>query len=116
MNNNHNIKKKKRKAKIDEDEKQTENSEQNTDDIIVVKRKHTKNTKKTKLKKNNIFDEDIIFQKRVRFGKIDIIDIENWKQINLTLTAEENLNEFDKISDERENKRMKNIGCKCIIF
>ena len=116
MNNIHKTKKIKKKKRIDEEEKQTSNSEQDIDNIAIVKRTHTKIPKKKKIKKNNIYDENFYYKKKVKFGKVDIIDIENWKQINLKLTACENLKEFNKLSDEHDIKRMKNIGCKCIIF
>ena len=116
MNNIHKTKKIKKKKRIDEEEKQTSNSEKDIDNIAIVKRTHTKIPKKKKIKKNNIYDENFYYKKKVKFGKVDIIDIENWKQINLKLTACENLKEFNKLSDEHDIKRMKNIGCKCIIF
>ena len=116
MNNNHKIKKNKKKMKIKEEEKQTSNTEQDTDMIVFVKRKHLKVSKKKKIKKDNIYDENIYYKKKVKFGKIEIIDIENWKQINLKLTADENLKEMHKFSDENDIKRMKKIGCRCIII
>ena len=116
MNNIHKTKKIKKKKRIDEEEKQTSNSEEDIDNINVVKRTHTKVPKKKKIKKDNIYDENFYYKKKVKFGKVDIIDVENWKQINLKLTSEENLKEFNKLSGEHELKRMKNIGCKCIIF
>ena len=116
MNNNHKNPKKKNKMRIKEEEQQTNNSDQDIDNIIIVKRKHTKVSKKKKIKKDNIYDENIYFKKKVKFGKIEIIDIENWKQINLKLTADENLKAMHKLTNEHDIKKMKNIGCRCIII
>ena len=104
--------------RIKEEEQQTNNSDQDIDNIIIVKRKHTKVSKKKKIKKDNdnIYDENIYFKKKVKFGKIEIIDIENWKQINLKLTADENLKAMHKLTNEHDIKKMKNIGCRCIII
>ena len=116
MNNNHKNPKNKYKMRIKEEEQQTNNSDQDIDNIIIVKRKHTKVSKKKKIKKDNIYDENIYFKKKVKFGKIEIIDIENWKQINLKLTADENLKAMHKLTNEHDIKKMKNIGCRCIII
>ena len=53
--------------------------------------------------------------KQVRFAKIDVIDVESWKKLNLKLTAEENLDELIKIS-EGKKERIKNVSCTCIII
>ena len=116
MNNNHKNPKHKNKMRIKEEEQQTNNSSQDIDSIVIVKRKHTKVSKKKKIKKDNIYDENIYFKKKVKFGKIEIIDIENWKQINLKLTADENLKAMHKLTNEHDIKKMKNIGCRCIII
>ena len=54
--------------------------------------------------------------KKVKFAKIDIIDVECWKEINLKLTAEENVDELMKITGGKDDKRIKNIGCTCTII
>ena len=83
------------------------------------KRKNTKISHKTK--GNNIMnfklDNDSISEKgkKVRFNKIDVIDVESWKKINLQLTAEENLDELLKITKGKKGKD-KNVSCNCIIL
>ena len=80
---------------------------------IVKKKIKEKEKEKEKESKN---EEDKNNKKAVKFGKIDIIDVECWKTINSELTAEENIEELYKIAETQENKRMKNIGCTCIII
>ena len=85
------------------------------------KRKNTKISRKKKEKGNNILnfnlDDDSISEKgkKVKFKKIDIIDVESWKKLNLKLTAEENLDELLKITKGEKGKN-KNVSCNCIIL
>ena len=84
-----------------------------------AKRKHTKivKKKKDKDKKESIkVEEEQTKGKKVKFAKIDIIDVECWKEINLKLTAEENVDELMKITGGKDDKRIKNIGCTCTII
>ena len=53
--------------------------------------------------------------KKVRFSKIEVIEVESWKKINLKLTAEENLDELMKISQGKK-ERNKNVSCTCVII
>lgn len=78
------------------------------------KRKHTKVSRKTK-KIYEILDEESQKGRKVKFGKIDIIDVECWKKLNYLMTAEENLDELLKLSDEKKG-RIKNVNCTCIII
>ena len=52
--------------------------------------------------------------KKVKFNKIDIIDVESWKELNLKMTAEENLDELLKLTEGRK-ERKKTVSC-CIII
>ena len=63
------------------------------------RRKHTKIYRKSQDNDlNNIILDDQNYKgKKVRFAKIDVIDVESWKKLNLKLTAEENLDELIKI-------------------
>lgn len=80
-------------------------------------RKRKKKIRKIKQKKKKINEiGDVNLRRKVKFGNIDIIDVESWKAINLKLTSEENIEELFKISDGKENRRIKNIGCACIII
>ena len=82
------------------------------------KRKHTKVSKKSKENNinNNVIEDTLSEkQKKVKFSKIDIIDVESWKKLNLKLTAEENLDELLKLTEGKKGKD-KNISCNCIIF
>ena len=81
------------------------------------KRKHTKVSHKSKENKlkNEIIDDQDEKGRKVKFGKIDVIDVESWKKLNLKLTAEENLDELIKLS-EGKKERIKNVNCSCIIF
>ena len=108
--------KKKKKVKTVEFEEPTRDSNQDTNENIIINRKHTKVTKKKKVKKEEKKIEEENNTRKVKFGNIDIIDVECWKKINLKLTAEENFEELFKISDVQAKKRMKNIGCTCIII
>ena len=98
-------------SKIDNDHSQKKSD--------MRKRKHTKVSHKSKENKakdeiNVNMDEDGKGRK-VKFGKIDVIDVESWKKLNLKLTAEENLDELIKLS-EGKKERIKNVSCSCIIF
>ena len=66
---------------------------------------------------NNIVleDEQDCKGKKVRFGKIEVINVESWKKINLKLTSEENIDELIKISEGKKG-RIKNVSCTCAIF
>ena len=82
------------------------------------KRKHTKVSKKSKENNinNNVIEDTLSEkQKKVKFTKIDIIDVESWKKLNLKLTAEENLDELLKITKGKKGKN-KNVSCNCIIL
>ena len=82
------------------------------------KRKHTKVSHKSKENKfkNEIIDDDQDGNgRKVKFGKIDVIDVESWKKLNLKLTAEENIDELIKLS-EGKKERIKNVSCSCIII
>ena len=84
------------------------------------KRNHTKishnSIKENKDNNNFISDDKNEKGKKVRFAKIDIIDVESWKKLNLKMTAEENLEELLKITEGKKDKdRVKNIGCCKII-
>ena len=81
------------------------------------RRKHTKIYRKSQDNDlNNIILDDQNYKgKKVRFAKIDVIDVESWKKLNLKLTAEENLDELIKIS-EGKKERIKNVSCTCIII
>ena len=80
------------------------------------KRNHTKishNSKNNNI--NNLLSEGKNGkEKKVRFKKIDIIDVESWKEYNYIMTAEENLDELLKLNDGKKEK-IKNISC-CIII
>ena len=120
---------------IKTDKKVTFNHHDNNDDInsrtfsvdfenkphASRKRKNTKVSRKKKDKENNLMnfklDNDIESEsgKKVKFHKIDIIDVESWKKLNLKLTAEENLDELLKITKGKKGKN-KNVSCNCIIL
>ena len=53
--------------------------------------------------------------KKVKFSNIDIINVENWKQYNKILTAEENLEELFLLVNGKKEKE-KNISCTCLII
>ena len=97
----------------------TDSSVNNLEHENNICRKHTKFVKKKKKEKEvevEVKEENTNIQKKVKFGKIDIIEVECWKNLNLKLTSEENMDELYKISEGKENKRLKNIGCTCIII
>ena len=81
------------------------------------KRHHTKVSRKSKNNNSNleILDPQIEKGRKVKFGKIKIIDVESWKEINLKLTAEENFDELMKLSQGKKGK-IKNVNCTCIII
>ncbi len=60
-------------------------------------------------------DEQDCKGKKVRFNKIEVINVESWKKINLKLTSEENIDELIKISEGKKG-RIKNVSCTCAIF
>ena len=82
------------------------------------RRKHTKishgNTE-NHLEEIVMADSQEFKGKKVRFTKIEIIDVESWKKLNLKLTAEENLDELMKISQGKK-ERNKNVSCTCVII
>ena len=85
------------------------NYQQNFDEEeIGRKRNYTKVSKKLRsttnleyMQKENIRNEKT---KKVKFSKIDIINIESWKKYNLILTADENLEELLNISKGKKKK------------
>ena len=81
------------------------------------KRKHTKVTKKSKENNSNsqIEDEQNEKGKKVKFSKIEVIDVESWKKLNLKLTADENMDELMKLSEGKKEK-IKNVSCACIVL
>ncbi len=105
----------KKKTKIIENNEFGRIMNQEEDENLIDRRqtKIKKKKKKIKEKKNEEKKEN---KKRVKFGKIDIIDVECWKKNNLELKAEENMEELYKITEGKENKELKNIGCVCIII
>ena len=97
----------------------TSSSNNNIEQNYQAKRKHTKIAKKKKdkdIKESIKVEEEKIKGKKVKFGKIEIINVECWKEINLNLTAEENVDELMKITKGKDDKRIKNIGCTCMII
>ena len=125
------IKKNKNKQKDFPKEKENEilkDSDDNSDDQtnssignkeqIFNKRKNTKYVKrnKNKIQKEEIKEENLNKKKRVKFGDIQIINVECWKKINLKLTSEENFDELIKMAEGKNYGRMKNIGCTCLII
>ena len=93
----------------------TDSSNNNFEKNLHSNRKHTKIIKKNKSEKIKK-EEDKNERKKVRFGKIDIIDVECWKEINLELTADETVDEIMKLAEGKGNNRTKNIGCTCLII
>ena len=129
--NNESKKKRKKQNKVEKiPEKQNilkksyDNSEIPTNGSIVnleednkIKRNYTKYVKSNKNKKEESKNEEVEDKtKKVRFGNVQIIDVECWKEINLKLTAEENMEEIIKLTEGKGDKRTKNIGCTCIII
>ena len=96
-----------------------DNSKKEKDKITgnIRKRKHTKVSHKSKDNKleSKIIEDQNIKGKKVKFSKIDVIDVECWKQLNLKMTAEENLEELMKLT-EGQKGRVKNVGCNCLIL
>ena len=85
------------------------------DFVQTRKRNHTKVKRNKHRKEKEVYSEDLENGRKIKFGTIDIIDVECWKQLNLKMTAEENLDELLKIS-EGKKERIKNVSCKCIII
>ena len=124
---------------FEEDKKENKNDIDNFGDI--KKSKTQKSPNKIRKKENKYFkkqnSEQITNIKKVKINKkIEIIDVECWKQYNLEHTADENLEEFlimeyenNKKKEEEKNKNNKNvnnikrvrgkegtISCTCIII
>ena len=99
----------------EKDEGRTSSIGSSRDFVPTRKRNHTKVRRNKHHKEKEEFTEDIQNGRKIKFGKIDIIDVESWKQLNLKMTAEENLDELLKIS-EGKKERMKNISCSCAIM
>ena len=84
------------------------------------KRNHTKishnkiNHNKINNLSNIIIDTKEEKGRKVKFSKIDVIDVESWKKLNLKMTAEENVTELLKLTEGRK-QRKKNVSC-CIII
>ena len=131
--NNENKKKRKKQNKLENIQEQKnilkesyDNSEDLTNGSIVnieennkIKRNNTKyvKTNKNKAKKKESKNEKVEDKtKKVKFGKVQFIDVECWKELNLKLTAEENIEEIIKLTEGKGDKRAKNIGCTCIII
>ena len=93
-----------------------EHHKKNNDSSRKSRRKHTKVSHKSKENNLNIIADDEKNEKRkkVRFSKIDVIDVECWKKLNLKMTAEENLDELLKLTEGKKEK-IKNVNC-CIII
>ena len=97
----------------------TSSSNNNIEQNYQRIRKHTKFVKKKKdkgIKEEIKKEEEKNDGKKVKFDKIDIIEVECWKELNLKLTAEENMDELMKITGGKDGKRTKNIGCTCLII
>ena len=124
---------------FEEDKKENKNDIDNFGDI--KKSKTQKSPNKIRKKENKYFKKQSIEQitnlKKVKINKkIEIIDVECWKQYNLEHTANENLEEFlimeyenNKKKEDEKNKNNKNennakrvrdkegtISCTCIII
>ena len=112
---NNNKDKDKDKEDKDKDEKHHHNQE-SQEPTRKRKRNHTKVSRKSQENQlDNFIQEDKNQKgKKVKFSKIDVIDVESWKQLNLKMTAEENLEELLKIT-EGKKERIKNVNC-CIII
>ena len=87
-----------------------------------IKKNHSKFEKKKK-------DKDIFIKeekkyeykeknqiKKVKFGKIEFINVECWREMNYKLTAKENINEIFEFKNEKEGRRNKKITCVCIVI
>ena len=92
-----------------------ESHKKNNDSSRKSRRMHTKVSHKSKENNlNNIVNNEKEKGKKVRFSKIDVIDVECWKKLNLKMTAEENLDELLKLTEGKKEK-VKNVNC-CIIL
>ena len=87
-----------------------------------IKRSHTKYGKKKKNKDTFIKEgkkyeyEEKNKIKKVKFGKIEFINVESWREINLKLTAKENIDEIIEFTNGKEGRRNKKISCTCIVI
>ena len=52
----------------------------------------------------------------MKFGKIEFINVESWREINLKLTAKENIDEIIEFKNGKESGRNKKISCTCIVI
>ena len=52
----------------------------------------------------------------MKFGKIEFINVECWREMNYKLTAKENINEIFEFKNEKEGRRNKKITCVCIVI
>ena len=77
-----------------------------------VSKKHRSTTTLEYVPNENTGNEKV---KKVKFSKIDVIKVESWKKYNLTLTADENLEELLNVSKGRKEKD-KNVSCTCTII
>ena len=86
------------------------------------KRSHTKHGKKKKNKDISLKEakkyeyEGNNKIKKVKFGKIEFINVESWREINLKLTAKENIDEIIEFKNGKEGRRNKKISCTCIVI
>ena len=97
---------------------ESESNQKKEKAIHLRKRKNTKISHKSKDNQTNnqILRDSLNGKgKKVKFSKIDVVDVESWKKLNLKMTAEENLDELLKITEGKKGK-MKNINCDCLIF
>ena len=76
----------------------------------------------TKIIKNNNSKSHIEFEskekrriKEVKFSKIEVIKIENWKKYNIGVTGEEILAALIKVSNKKKDKS-KTLSCVCSII
>ena len=80
---------------------------------MIIKQEKKKENKENKIEEKKINEiSNINLRRKVKFGNIDIIDVESWKAINLKLTSEENIEELFKISDGKKNKEKEIISIK----
>ena len=120
--NDNDIKESPRKKKSHENENDNDNHNDNDIKEGHHKKSHRKrkryHTKVSHNKENNL--SNLLLEaknekgKKVKFTKIDVIDVESWKKLNLKMTAEENLDELLKLTEGRK-ERKKNVNC-CIII
>ena len=85
------------------------------DMVPTRKRNHTRVKINKHHKEKQVYTEDLDKGRKIKFVTIDIIDVECWKQLNLKMTAEENLDELLKISEGKKG-RTKNVSCNCTII